>query len=68
MSNEWQKIETAPKDGRRFLVYVPIDGHRLVIAMYSRQGLLLDESIKPMAFPASHWMPLPSPPEVGEGL
>lgn len=60
--SEWQPIETAPKDGRRFLAYVPIEGHRLVIAMYSRQGLLLDESLKPMAFPAFYWMPLPEPP------
>lgn len=60
--SEWQPIETAPKDGRRFLAYVPIEGHRLVIAMYSRQGLILNESLQPMPFPAFYWMPLPAPP------
>jgi hypothetical protein len=65
--SEWQPIDTAPKDGRRFLAYVPIEGHRLVIAMYSRQGLLLNENCQPMPYPATEWMPLPARPVNGSG-
>lgn len=58
---DWRTIETAPDKGR-FLVYVPIKGHRMVIAMRGSAGLLLDEQAQPMRFPASHWMPLPKAP------
>ena len=59
----WQPIETAPIS-KRFLAYVPIDNIRLFIAMKTREGLLLDEQMQPMHFPATHWMPLPTPPRL----
>jgi len=58
---KWQPIDTAPKTGR-FLVYVPIDKHRLVIAMRGTGGIFLDERAQPMPWPPSHWMPLPEAP------
>lgn len=64
--NEWQPIETAPRDGRWFLCYVPIDGHRQFLGLYSKQGLLLNEYAQPAPFPPTHWVPLPAPPVQSE--
>lgn len=57
---EWQPIETAPKKGE-YLVYQPLKKHSrssandLVarVVPQSHAGLRL----------ATHWMPLPNPPE-----
>jgi uncharacterized protein (DUF2237 family) len=61
----WQDISTAPKDGTRILLYRPGNGWCVVIAWWSESagaygdyaGFFKD---------ATHWMPLPSPPEAGE--
>jgi hypothetical protein len=55
MTNEWQPIETVPRDGTRVLVYLPraIDGASFVqTAVYNRHSVPR----------ATHWMPLPEPP------
>ena len=59
---KWQPIETAPKDGKRFLAATTIPNHRQVIAIKSSQGIILDENLQPLYWPITHWMPLPSPP------
>ena len=59
---QWRPIETAPKDGKRFLAATTIPNHRQVIAMKSAQGIILDENLQPLYWPMTHWMPLPSPP------
>lgn len=61
--NSWQPIETAPRDGRWFLAYVPIERHRLVMCIYSKQGILLNESFQPLPWPATNWHPLPERPD-----
>lgn len=63
----WSDIETAPKDGTRFLAYVPIQNHRMVIAMAGDMGMILNESYLPMPYKPTHWMPLPPPPKA-EGV
>lgn len=66
MVGGWMPIETAPKDGR-FLVYVPIENHRLVIAMRGICGIFLAEDAQPVKWPPTHWMPLPPPPTTSAG-
>jgi hypothetical protein len=58
----WQPIATAPKDGTRFIAYVPIEDHRLVLAFITRDGLILDEYAKPMIYAPTLWHPLPEHP------
>lgn len=60
--NEWLPIETAPK-GKRILVCVAIEKHRLVIAYKNDFGLFLDEQMRPMQYPPFWWMPLPDKTE-----
>jgi hypothetical protein len=62
---EWQTIESAPI-GKRFLAYVPIDKIRLFIALKTRDGLILDEMMRPMHWPPTHWRPLPARPHSQE--
>jgi len=66
MSNDWQPIETAPKDGRNIILGCAI----YVDAGYWDEGgwaLYPDDSNPPdycMRFrpEPTHWMPLPEPP------
>ena len=75
---EWQPIETAPKDGTLVLIYntlnngtiTSIDG-KIAVARYSHQHDGLEESLWEYGtyysgaylISATHWMPLPQPPE-----
>ena len=52
--SKWQPIETAPKDGRGFLIYSSEAG---IIAWYD------EDFIKPWPLHIAHWMPLPEPPQ-----
>ena len=61
---EWQPLETAPKDGREILLFAQ---GILVVAHWDEfgRGWVMRERGKPKdqwVF-ASHWMPLPEPPE-----
>lgn len=68
--NEWQPIETAPKDGSEILVCNGI-GRRAVTHWMEGRGFYAGQG---GGYPASwttigdlaltHWMPLPPPPEV----
>jgi hypothetical protein len=60
MAVEWQPIETAPKDGTRFLYAWrdPEDGEwTIAVGFWSRPS---DDDVGPI----THWMPLPAPPEM----
>ena len=48
---QWQPIETAPKDGKRFLAATTITNHRQVIAIKTEQGIILDENLQPLYWP-----------------
>jgi len=60
--SEWKTIQSAPRDGARFLAYVPVPNHRMVIAMMGDLGIILAENYLPMTYPPTHWQPLPPPP------
>lgn len=57
--SEWQPIETAPKDGRSFLVGVE-DREFIDRAFFimDDQLIIIGGRYKP-----THWMPLPDPPK-----
>jgi hypothetical protein len=62
--NEWQPIETAPKDGVWALVYV--DG--AINCAYIKAGKLPEDWTHPwnpnvIPGAVTHWMPLPNPPK-----
>lgn len=68
----WQPIETAPKDGTMFLIFVPSAKARKVSTsrggqfwcqdQWCRDGgyTVCDDHGRPVK--ATHWMPLPSAP------
>ena len=62
----WQPIETAPKDGRRFLAYDP-SLFGVCIAEWANGGWYVNqESQDGFGFhhlPLTYWMPLPEPPD-----
>ena len=61
--NDWNPIETAPNNGKRFLAGTIIKNHRLVIAIKNAHGIILDENLQPVYWPMTHWQPLPEPPK-----
>lgn len=67
MNDNWQPIETAPKDGSQILLYGRVDSDRAFrhIGFWSeRWNDWLDMT---MSFSVpTHWMPLPAPPESEE--
>lgn len=74
MVDEWQPIETAPKDGTHILLYVPADSadhapEAMVTgfwyALYSEWDLVMAwgyEAESQVYGEPSHWTPLPPPP------
>lgn len=68
---DWQPIETAPKDGTRILIYEPGEPEYYGIMtakwidIYSVWNVAPSEGgdIFPHEIHATHWMPLPLPPE-----
>lgn len=64
----WQPIETAPKDGTRLLVFSPVDG---VVSSHweagTWQGLPWRAPHNAAKAAPTYWMPLPAPPETVMG-
>ena len=67
MMGEWQPIETAPKDGSRFLFW---NGDVVCVGLYVNQKFFVAQGYPYTGIPApTHWMPLPEPPmRVGGGM
>ncbi|MFT8243472.1 DUF551 domain-containing protein [Roseomonas sp. BN140053] len=77
----WQGIETAPKDGTRFLGWSAVDDV-ITVTFWGRVGGFTpsrdgrtwlgeawsDHRGKPDAWEPTHWCALPSPPEVEPAL
>ena len=63
MTQEWQPIETAPKDGTRVILHVSpygaMTGHFEMFGPIRKWNMhsCLNQSAQP-----THWMPLPAPP------
>lgn len=63
----WQDIGTCPRDGTRFLAVAVRDGKPVMRVTYWRlpeddQGYTGLGEFNERFWPATHWMPLPSPP------
>lgn len=72
MPNEWQAIDTAPRDGTRVLIgrftgnpkadkegFCQVDWFR---TDYAKNGFTGFGKFNERYWPATHWMPLPPPP------
>jgi len=67
MINEWQPIETAPKEkGTKILLYFPAIHSKSMIELMVSQTIGNEEvtwkSDDGTIFTPTHWMPLPKPP------
>ena len=60
--SEWLPIESAPKDGTMILAWVP-DGRMMIWRADLLWRGLSNRTPEHLQFPATHWMPLPSPPD-----
>ena len=65
--SDWQPISTAPRDGAEFLAF---DGSMVEVVKFDPDGILrvscnLDRFSMDAAVScdATHWMPIPQPPE-----
>lgn len=54
----WQPIATAPKDGTKVLLFLPVQGHRV-------EPTILVGRVTGGPTDATHWLPLPPPPKEG---
>lgn len=64
---EWQPIETAPKDGSRMLLWMPLGkGQAVYIGGYDKhwtgQCWVSENPRIPSSMTPAGWMPLPNPP------
>lgn len=57
----WLPIDTAPV-GKRVLIAFSNRGHRLVIGLLSKDGIWLDEGLRPLPLHPFRWHPLPEFP------
>lgn len=64
--NEWQPIETAPKDGTVFLAWRKHATHPLMVSYESLYDWFANYDSEPV-YNLTHWMPLPKPPAMSQG-
>jgi hypothetical protein len=58
----WRPIETAPKDGTKFLAIEKDNAISVVMAGESYDGDFVWYNMEMIHVVATHWMPLPNPP------
>lgn len=63
----WQLIETAPKNGRRILLWCR-DWHAPSTGQFYWQSFKLHDDLPEWKDAPTHWMPLPLPPTEKEDL
>lgn len=63
-ANQWQPIETAPKDGVVFLVFSYHDqgGYQYTATTTTDGEIICMMSMEVMVDKPTHWQPLPNPP------
>jgi len=59
---QWMPIETAPKDGTKFLAIEKDNAISVVMAGESYDGDFFWHNMEMIHVVATHWMPLPNPP------
>lgn len=65
---DWQPIETAPRDGTSFLVWLPTPELGSNVQVWSRRtekysGTICGRFAFDFRAGPTHWMPLPEPPK-----
>ncbi len=61
---KWQPIETAPKDESRILLYRTGWAEAIAVGWWSNANVCWMSIPGTWEWKATHWMPLPDPPEV----
>lgn len=61
--DDWQPIETAPKDGTRVLVWHPYWNAASTAQWYGTDWRIVYD-LKPFVSQPTHWRPLPAPPRL----
>ena len=64
--DQWQPIETAPKDGTVFLVWRKHATHPLMVRYESSYDWFANYDGEHV-YDLTHWMPLPKPPAMAQG-
>ena len=68
--DKWQPINTAPRDGRTILAYLPANAglptRQDVVAVCWAAGWTTAYSSACLDIEPTYWMPLPAPPGVAE--
>ena len=64
--DQWQPIETAPKDGTVFLVCRKHATHPLMVRYESSYDWFANYDGEHV-YDLTHWMPLPKPPAMAQG-
>jgi hypothetical protein len=62
----WQPIETAPKDGCEFVACNMNQGGVMQLVSWNGLHRFWQSKGEPVFMQATHWMPLPPPPQLGE--
>lgn len=71
--SEWRPIETAPKDDKSILAFIPLptmslpENYRVLCLLWDDGGYTTQPGWRTdtphfMRFEPTHWMPLPDPP------
>jgi hypothetical protein len=65
--SDWQPIETAPKDGRAVLLWIPAPAGMVELCYWNTakdQDHWLESCGFRLQEQPTHWMPLPEPPQM----
>jgi hypothetical protein len=65
--NEWQSIDTAPRDGNTAILAISVPHQQAGLVVYNKQGeweaLSVGGTPLGVGFYPTHWLPIPRPPE-----
>lgn len=61
--SEWREIATHPMESGKEFLAVTADGRMMIWSGPMLKAAMADTLSNHLRFPATHWMPLPDPPQ-----